>query len=132
MKGERCIMRYPTAKAMTSLSEKLNLPKQTPYYQDWEYEVVDFKRIHEFIAHYENNSDDDEKFTLMIIIIASCNDALEEGGFSESVWERVKTFLIKDNNLHKDTIDYWSLESYEKLEDCFEITPLIRAIKSCL
>jgi len=130
MKGKRCMIRYPTAKAITSLIKKLNLPQQEPYSQDWEYEVANSKRILDFIECYENNNDDDEKFTLMMIIIGSCNDALIESNLNEALWERVKACLVRDNNLHKDTINYWALEDYDKLEDCFEITSRIREIKS--
>jgi len=124
------MVKYPTTKAIASLIEKLNLPQQDPYSQDWEFEVVNSKRILDFIACYESINDIDEKFTLMIIIVGSCNDALVEGILDEAIWEKVKAYLIRDNNLHKATINYWALEDYDELEDCFEITSRIRELKS--
>jgi len=128
--GSECMVKYPTTKAIASLIEKLNLPQQDLYSQDWELEVVNSKRIPDFIACYESTNDIDEKFTLMIIIIGSCNDALVEGILDEAIWEKVKAYLIRDNNLHKATINYWALEDYNDLKDCFEITSRIREIKS--
>ena len=124
-------MRYPTRKAIESLIKGLNLPELTPYCQDWEYEVSNPKRIAEFIEYYENTIvDEDEKFTLMVIIISSCNDALEEDeGLDKKLWEKIKCLLIKDRAIHKNTIDYWAIDGLE-LEDCFYITPLIRSLKT--
>lgn len=64
----------------------------------------------------------------MIIIIGSCNDALIEGDLDKALWEKIKACLIKDINIHKDTIDYWALDDDDDLDDCFEITPLIREL----
>lgn len=124
--------RYPTEKAITSLIKKLNLPKADKYSQDWEYEVVDSKRIDEFITYYQNNlRTEDEKFTLMLIIIESCNDTLCENNLKKKTWKKVKRSLIKDYFLHNQTIDYWCCEEEKDIENCFNITPLIREIKKC-
>lgn len=122
--------RYPTGKAITSLIKKLNLPKRSKYSQDWEYEIADSERVDEFITYYQNNlSDEDEKFTLMLIIIESCNDAISENNLENKTWEKVKKSLMEDYYIHKQTIDYWCSEEEKDIEDCFAITPLIREIK---
>jgi len=122
--------RYPTKDAIDSLIKKLGLPEAAKHSQDWEHEVADSKRILEFVLCYENDIlDEDEKFTLMIILIDSCNEALaEEGILDETLWARVKLCLIKDEKIHKDTIDYWILHDCDDVDDWFYITPFVREI----
>lgn len=117
---------YPTKQAIESLIDKLSLPKPDEFTQDWEYEVTDVNRIAEFIRFYEMESISDiEKFTLMIIIIGSCNDAIEQEAFDTNLWKQVELLLIKDVDIHRNTISYWSCDD-EPLEDCYYITSLIR------
>ena len=119
---------YPSYDAIISLINKLNLPRMSSY-QDWEYIVADKKRISEFISFYEDNFlNDNEKYILMRIIVESCNDALIEGNLNDNIWNRVKSCLIKDKQIHIDTIDEWALKDEANLNDCFAITPLIREI----
>lgn len=123
-------IRYTTKETIDSLCKKLNLPKPHMYSQDWEEEVADSQRIEEFITCYKNQiTDENEKFTLMIIIINSCNDALSDGILDKGCWEEVEHALIEDYEIHKETIGYWSTDEIENDEDCFAITPLIRKIK---
>lgn len=123
-------IRYTTKETIESLCKKLKLPKPHEYSQDWEDEVMDSQRIEEFIEYYQKETmNEDEKFTLMVIIINSCDDALSNGSLDMESWKKVKAFLINDRDIHKETIDYWSAEEIEDVEDCFIITPLIREIK---
>ncbi len=117
-----------TRAAIEGLVKKLSMPALDSYSQDWEYEVADSSRVSEFVSFYENGIlNDDEKFALMIIIITSYNDALSEGNAQSEVWDKVKYHLLNEINIHKNTIVYWSLEG-DELEDCFEITPLMREL----
>ena len=118
-----------TKKAIDSLIIKLNLPKKDEFSQDWEYEVSDSERLQEFIEFYQKNElTKDEKFTLMIIILESCDEAILKDELSEKIWSEVEEILINDKEIHEKTIDYWSWYDNENIEDCFYITPLVRKI----
>lgn len=121
-------IKYPTKQAIESLIDKLNLPKQDELTQDWEYEVTDVKRIEEFIKFYETqNLSNVEKFTLMIVIIGSCDDAIAQECFDINLWERVKLLLIQDMAIHRNTMIDWSCNG-ESLKNCYYITQYIRKI----
>ena len=118
-----------TKEAIDSLIMKLNLPEKDEFSQDWEYEVSDSKRLEEFIEFYQKNElTKDEKFTLMIIILESCDEAILKDELSEKIWSEVEEILINDKEIHEKTIDYWSWYDNENIEDCFYITPLVRKI----
>lgn len=122
--------KYVTSESIYSLIEKLNLPEPEPFEQDWEYMVANVDRISEFLSFYEQgNLSIDEKFTLMIIIIQSCDDALWDQRFNQEIWGKIKHYLITESHIHRETILYWALlEDNRDLEDCFAITPYIREI----
>jgi len=121
---------YPTQKAIEKICKDLNLQKPDAYEQDWEYVNVDETRIAEFIDYYQSGCLDDEtKFAVMIIIIGSFDDALRSGKFELAQWEKAKDILMREQNLHVNTIKYWSCEDEANLENCFCITPYIREIE---
>ncbi|PUA36640.1 hypothetical protein C8Z91_25005 [Paenibacillus elgii] len=121
--------KYVTKSARDSLIEKLGLSEPDEFCQDWEYIVANTSRIEEFLAFYENTLlNIEEKFALMVIIITSFNDYLNENNFSPLIWNRIKNLLEKDEEIHANTILYWSLED-EDLEDCFTVTPYMREIE---
>ncbi len=118
-----------TKKAIDNLIKKLKLPEYDKFSQDWEYEVANIERLEEFIEYYQNvDMDIDEKFTLMIIILESCNDAKQENKLQKETWDKVEELLIKDKIIHDSTINYWSCIENENIEDCFYITPLVRKL----
>ncbi len=117
---------YVTKEAIISLTEKLHLPQINS--QDWEFEVGKSKKVFEYISFYENVVlNKEEKFALMIVIISSYNEALLEGIAQKELWNKIKYNILKDMDIHRNTIEYWALDD-EDLEDCFAITPLIRSI----
>lgn len=63
----------------------------------------------------------------MSLIISSYDDYLSEGHYQESIWENIKKHLVRDMDLHRKTIIYWS-KVEEELDDCFYITPYMRQI----
>lgn len=118
-----------TMKTINSLVKGLHLPVPGKFTQDWEYEVSDPKRIKEFIEYYiQKKLTTDEKFTLMMVIISSCDDAIIYGLFDEQLWKEVVDILLRDWEIHKETINYWSSDEEKDIEDCFVITPLIREV----
>lgn len=127
-----CDIRYSTIQSIEKLCNDLNLSDEHKYSEEWECEVANEYRIDEFITYYQMKlTDDNEKFTLMQIIVESCNDALGNGNLDNEVWKKIKNSLILDCNIHKYTIEYWSDEEEDKdIEDCFVITPLIREVRN--
>lgn len=120
---------YVTKDAKLSLIKKLKLPDIES--QDWEFEVSNPLRIREFINFYEiSNLNIDEKFALMIIILGSINDYLEEEEISNDIWDIVSSQLLKDIRIHKNTIMYWALvdEEFNHFEDGFAITSYLRRL----
>ena len=68
------LWRFPTAAVIDSLARRLSLPN-TPRMQDWQWEVADCARLSEFLDAYENSGlTDDERFTLMEIMLESFED----------------------------------------------------------
>ncbi|GED58709.1 hypothetical protein ABER61_22425 [Brevibacillus formosus] len=120
--------KYVTREVMYALAEKLNLPEPDEFSQDWQYEVANTSRIDEFLFFYENGQlECDEKFVLMIVVISSFNDLLSEKEMEFTIWEQIRRNLVRDSEIHMNTILYWSrLE--EEVEDSWEITPYMREV----
>lgn len=124
---------YVTKEAIEGLIKKLNLPKPDMYSQDWEYEVTDSSRVAEFMDFYGNNTlNKEEKFALMKIIISSYDEALTEEMANEKIASQIKSYLILDVYIHRNTISYWALLDEVDIEDCFAITPLMREVHAAL
>ena len=96
--------------AIESLNKKLALP-YTGIEQDWELEMADFKRVHEFIYFYKSNSFSyDEKIALMSLILASYDDFLNEKDLDyEKNWKDIKKLLKSELNTFSELLDYWGL-----------------------
>ena len=123
------IIKNPTKEAIDFLTEMLNIPELNAYSQDWECEAADSSRIKDFVEFYENKSlTDIEKYTLMSLIINSCNDAIPDGNFDNGLWHRVESLLSADKNICTNIIDYWACGE-DDLEDSYDITPYIRKWK---
>ncbi|MGA3599133.1 hypothetical protein [Lysinibacillus agricola] len=77
--------KYVTKRAIEGLVKKIKLPAPDEFSQDWEYEVSDSSKVGEFLYAYKNiELNKEEKFALMMIIIASYNDAILEGKVEKS------------------------------------------------
>ncbi len=122
-------MSYATKKTVERLAKELNLHSGDVFTQDWGYEVADPNRLEDFFDYYINNKlSSDEKRTLMQLILESYNDYVGKEGFNSDYSSKLRNILEKDLNLYRDLIDDWSCDK-EDLEDCYEITPLIREIR---
>lgn len=122
--------RCPTAAAIDRLTTMLRLP---PGGQDWEIEVADAARVGEFLDAYEAGGlDDDERFTLMALIVASYDDLLQGGGDADrQVWARLRRHLRGEFALHAYTVQYWSLPDNDDDDDpdnVFSFTALAREV----
>lgn len=126
------IIKNPTKQAIDFLTEMLNIPKLNEYSQDWECEAADSSRIKALVEFYENRDlSDIEKYTLMSLIINSCNDAISDGNFNNELWNKIESFLIADKKVHINIINYWAYDD-DDLDDSYDISPYIRKLKSSI
>lgn len=121
------LWRFPTAEAIDRLARRFGLPN-TPDMQDWEWQVADPDRIDEFLAAYEHGGlSDDERFTLMEMLLQSFED-LGEALASDPRWPRTLEILDRNLDLHAYTILYWSDLENENEEDSWRVTPYLRSL----
>src|SRR5688572_661051 len=127
MSVPRIDARYPTAAAIERLTDLLRLP---PGDQDWEIEIADARRVGEFLDAYEREPlDDDERFALMALIVASYDELLMDGHEDQQQWNRVRRHLVERFDLHEYTVQYWSLPDEDDDPDrIFQVTPRARKI----
>jgi hypothetical protein len=100
--------------------------------QDWEICSAAPNRLREFLALYGRTSlTEDEKFTLMEIILASFDALLEAEGQCDDV-ERLLGQAIRCNfELHAFTVHYWCLwdhGDHPAPHEQFHITPFMRKL----
>lgn len=121
-------VRYPQRKSIDKLSQRLNLATD-PYMQDWEVELADGTRASEFVAAYDAaDLDDDDRFALMALVIASVDDAIDQGFDIAKTWSRVVQLLRRDGRLHASTMKYWSCGDDPDPDHQFSVTPFIRPV----
>jgi hypothetical protein len=96
--------------------------------QDWEWEVADPDRIDEFLRAYRSGDlNDDERFTLMEMIIQSFEDA-PDAPETDSRWGEVLELLAKRIDLHISTVGYWAATDVEGLDEAWLVTPSMRRV----
>jgi len=94
--------------------------------QDWTYIIAEPERIDEYIQAYDTKvTNEDTKFSLMEMIIQSLSDQDSNKTMNEK-WRLVEELLNKDIELHKYTVYYWCCWDNENINDCWNITPLMR------
>jgi hypothetical protein len=124
---------FETRAAIDRLNQLLELPYHYGM-QDWAIELADAARIYSFCELYETgNLGEDEKFTLMQLIVASLDDQLSDGagdGATENTEavERVVSLLRQDFVLHFYTVMYWSLLEETDSTNGFAATPVLRQV----
>ncbi|MDC8011692.1 hypothetical protein [Tahibacter soli] len=103
--------RFPTAAAIDSLARRFGLPNRGNM-QDWEIQVADPARLDEFLTAYDDGTlDGDERFTLMEMIIQSCEMAFEQAGrtpVNDRQWNRALERIRRDVDLHIYSLWYWA------------------------
>jgi len=113
---------------MNRLNALLGLKEEVGM-QDWDIELADPERVQEFCSAYRNQiEDEDEKFTLMTLIVASYDDYLSASGHNPALWNEISELLKKDMTLHLDTLEYWAVFEEENPEHYYEITPYVREV----
>jgi hypothetical protein len=121
------LRRHPTRAAIDALAARFDLPNH-PGMQDWEWEVADHTRLDEFIGAYQSGDlDDDERFTLMEIIIQSFED-LGARSEHDPRWQCILDILDRNVELHACSVWYWSALDGESREEQFSVTPSMRSV----
>lgn len=121
------LRRFPTAASIRSLAARLGLP-DSPGMQDWPWEVADAGRLDKLLAVYEQGDlTEDERFTLMEIMLQSCED-LGPGLGADPRWHRVLDLLDANIELHAWSVWYWSDVENEREEDRWSVAPFLRRL----
>lgn len=120
--------RFITSESVRRLNARLCIA-ENPFSQDWEIENSDSGRIEEFLTLYEQlDLNDDDRFALMALIVASFDDCLLEDKATDSVKKRVREYLVRDWKLHNSTIHYWCVEGESDPEFMFRTTAFMRDV----
>ena len=120
-------VRHPTTAAIERLDSIFGFSPDA-YSQDWDVELADGERLAEFVSTYSTVAlDDDERFTLMTLIVASAHDALDFHEMGEAEWRPIHDLLIANFSLHACTIYYWCCVDATCMDECFTLSPLMRA-----
>ena len=108
---------------MRKLTERFGLVDY-PGMQDWELEASDFSRVPELLAGYEDPTlNDDDRFALMALIVASIDAGVHLGEPAEALWREASRLLRRDARLHATTLSYWSLLEETDPENAFPMLP---------
>lgn len=103
---------YASLTTRTALAVKLGVIF-TRKNQDWEWEIAEPKLIIPALRLYENANSDEERWSLMQIIIASFHEAQMIDSTVEinkllPLWAEVLSLLREDYAIHWETIRYWA------------------------
>lgn len=116
--------RCATGASRAQLANRFDLPIG-PHMQDWEWQVADPNRIDEFLAAYKSGElDDDERFTLMEMLIQSFDD-LEEELEMHPRWTELLDLLEENAELHAKTLWYWSTPAADEVEPEWSVSPYL-------
>ena len=118
--------RCGTKEAIDALCIGLNLPCSETL-QDWSYTVGRAQDIEQYIAYYEEIVDEDQRFVLAEMMIQAVEDQ-EDKELQIYYWQHVAPRLEKNFALHEFTIYYWAVFDNDALEDCWQVTPWMRAL----
>jgi hypothetical protein len=125
MKVREPKFRCGTKKAINELVAQYDYP-HSDWMQDWPYEIADPNKIENYFRHYDEQTDEDKKFSLMEMLIQALTDIENENEFNEN-WILLKERIISNFKIHEYTIFYWSCFG-KNLSDCWEITPKMREL----
>ena len=120
--------RQITKQSIEGLISKLGLPEGDVYCQDWEYEIASPEMAVKLLMDYIEQKDltEDEKFTLMHVILESINDFISNRSEKFPLLEEFRMVALRDYYLHKETFEYWASWEQADIDEAFEITPIIR------
>ena len=119
----RQVSRYTTAAAIGRFTSDLGLAEVG---QDWELEAADPARVFEFLGYYDTHHlNDDERFTLMSLIVASFDEALAADTESR---DQIIARLNARFDILNSLVQYWAMPDEAETEPGFNFTPVARQI----
>jgi hypothetical protein len=127
------LRRYPSGAGRAALAARLGLTID-PLSQDWEWEVADPTHFADWLTVYRNESlSDDERFSLMEMLIQCVEDMLPDHGPEEeaeglSQWQAVAALLRANPRLHASSIAYWSVFGRDNPEEQFRVSVAMRGV----
>ncbi len=121
---------YISDASISVIAGATGLPLPDAYSQDWEYEVADSAILERVFDLYKNRQwTDEEKFTLMTLMIGAFDDALwTDPVWAEGFWPDMEGWFCCDAELLAYILFYWALWETEDLDDAFPITPRMREL----
>lgn len=117
-------------KAVEVITQRLNLPA-TGQEQDWDIELADPTRLREFLNIYHQAQDlsELEKYALMALILASCDDAIQDkGSVNKDYWEEISA-ILQSTPRYQALVDSWALPGEINVDDQYSLTPYMRLLK---
>lgn len=125
MRYRRQEIRFPTGAAIDRLSADLDLAEVG---QDWEIVAADSRRVSEFLDYFDTRQlNDDERFALMSLIIASFDERLSAGPDDVSQ-DRIVARLTTRFDVFNYLVHYWALPDEDGTDNAFNFTPVARQI----
>jgi hypothetical protein len=110
---------------MDRLSAELGLAYRG---QDWELIAADSRRVIEFLDFYDSRQlNDDERFALMSLIIASFDERVSAGQ-DDALQVRIVARLSARFDVFSYLVQHWALPDEDAKEAAFSFTPIARQI----
>ena len=120
--------RWVTSQSSDKLSALLGITRLDTE-QDWKFVHADALRVEEFMEMYGHSDfNEDDRFALMALIVASFDEWLGANHLSEEVMQRIQQLVIADHALHEFTVHYWCVWDEPDPENFFRATPFMRTI----
>jgi hypothetical protein len=120
--------RWESGASIEKLSARFALPND-PQMQDWAVMVADPDLIDRLLDSYADPAfDDDDRFTLMSLLVACLDEAKSQERDIDRQWARTADLLSAHATLHAYTLSYWSLGEDPDPDHCFHITPEMRGV----
>lgn len=119
-------LRYWTQSSEVSLAARLRVPWEVVM-QDWPWEVAEPERLDEYLGLYDALTDDDERFTLMDVMLQAVEEQDSPLRLVQG-WEELRQRIRQRPALHAWQMWYWRVWATATLTDAFFITPYTREL----
>ena len=128
------LRRYPTSAGRNDLAARLGLSAVDPRDQDWEWQFAEAEMFDKWLAVYRSQPlCDDERFSLMEMLIQCVEDTVEANGSPVEVdavpqWQAVAALLMANPQLHATSIAYWSVLGHGDPDAGFRVSAAMRRV----
>jgi hypothetical protein len=127
------LRRYPTRAGREALAARFGLAMGA-HDQDWEWQIARPEFFDAWLAAYrEAPLSDDERFSLMEMLVQCVDDMVPTQGPPEKVeelpqWQAVAALPRERPRLHASTIAYWSVFGRDDPEEQFRVSVPMRRV----